>query len=88
MSHVPIVLKSDKSVFDKMLLVDDNALLCSLALEANFYGKIAIEMWIMRVVVFFTLNCNSMYIHTKNNSISRKPVFVQSFVIFCVPVPK
>ena len=25
MSHVPTVLKSDRSVFDKMLLVDDNA---------------------------------------------------------------
>ena len=25
MSHVPTVLKSDRSVFDEMLLVDDNA---------------------------------------------------------------
>ena len=29
MSHVPTVLKSDRSVFDKMLPVDDNALITS-----------------------------------------------------------
>ena len=28
MSHVPTVLKSDRSVFDKMLPVDDNAKIC------------------------------------------------------------
>ena len=32
MSHVPTVLKSDRSVFDKMLLVDDNGVKCQLTM--------------------------------------------------------
>ena len=34
MSHVPTVLKSDRSVFDKMLPVDDNGMVLSKLLSA------------------------------------------------------
>ena len=36
MSHVPTVLKSDRSVFDKMLPVDDNALESVAAVTDHF----------------------------------------------------
>ena len=50
MSHVPTVLKSDKSVFDKMLPVDDSAetltIPCSLITE---YQRKKAEMPFLRV---------------------------------------
>ena len=42
MSHVPTVLKSDRSVFDKMLLVDDNvthSILDYKPIEESFISK-------------------------------------------------
>ena len=44
MSHVPTVLKSDRSVFDKMLPVDDNKMdeiLLNCETTSVFIGKLA-----------------------------------------------
>ena len=40
MSHVPTVLKSYRSVFDKMLLVDDNAFLTRLTNVITFVRRV------------------------------------------------
>ena len=49
MSHVPTVLKSDRSVFDKMLPVDDNDRLtltcCILVVTFDVYGQPLKTVW-------------------------------------------
>ena len=48
MTHVPTVLKSDRSVFDKMLPVDDNATRCRHILPSFFL----FEYFILRGIFF------------------------------------
>ena len=61
MSHVPTVLKSDRSVFDKMFPVDDNAV--HNEVKHNLWNKISADTvciqvcFCMLVISFYFVNC-------------------------------
>ena len=76
MSHVPTVLKSDRTVFDKMLPVDDNASarvlpVCDneLLTKHNVNSLLAVST----VLVFYTMQVSVVqtHTHTKRHRISQ-----------------